>query len=201
MKKIQIRNTLKTTSIVSMTTLTLIGCAAHTPDKDNESVATSAPIENVCIGTTDLPDSLSPYFEEVQDEALLTQTLGQPEKGMLCQGKVYQAKADTQVPLYRAWNSTNPHSQFGKWWAFSQPEGLVSKYRSDYEICYQWSPLDKLVSCTLKAGTKVVVGNGQSAMCSKYLTYDVSQSQQVYLAEAEQSLSNCDVKDAVFSWE
>ncbi|MVD33254.1 hypothetical protein D6U54_19075, partial [Vibrio cholerae] len=67
---------------------------------------------------------------------------------------------------------------------FELPSGYTADYRKNFEICYQWSPLDKLAKCTLKAGTKVVVGNGQSAKCSEYLSYPVSEKQQVFISEA-----------------
>lgn len=176
----------------------LVGCA--TPPNTYPPTK-SAELASSCLGTTDLPEHLAPYFDEVEDPELLNSTLGKTDQGKLCQGKVYQAKADTEVPIYRAWNSTNPNSQFGNWWAFSQPSGLTAQYRKEYEICYQWSPLDKLVSCRLSAGSKIVVGNGQSATCSEYLTYGKSAAQQVYLDNAAQQTLHCDVKNAVFSWQ
>nr|WP_108743148.1 hypothetical protein [Salinivibrio sp. IB872] len=166
---------------------------------------TSAPVDNEttdaaeCVGSTTLPSAWADKFVAVDDPALLASSLGQPLEGKLCQGKVYQATEG--VTVYRAWNSTNPHSQFGHWWALSQPSGLVADYRQDYDICYQWSPLDKLVQCTLQPGTKIVVGNGQSAKCSEYLTYPTSSAQQVYLQEAEQAVQHCQTFDAVMRWQ
>ncbi|UXI04634.1 hypothetical protein [Photobacterium sp. TY1-4] len=148
-----------------------------------------------------LPQGIAAHFEAADDPALLSSALGEPEQGKLCQGQVYQSKPDAKVVLFRAWNSTNPNSQFGQWWAFHQPSGKIAAYRSDYEICYQWSPLDKLVSCTLKPGTKVVVGNGQSAKCSAYLTYPTSEKQQVYLVDAANAVMDCSVYDGVMSWQ
>lgn len=178
--------------------LVIAGCASQPDD-----TLPATPVEEAtpCLGTTDLPKHLIPYFDEVKDPELLASSLGETDQGKLCQGKVYQAKANTEVPIYRAWNSTNPNSQMGNWWAFYQPSGFISQYRKDYEICYQWSPLDKLVSCRLKAGSKIVVGNGQSASCSEYLTYDKSAVQQVYLDQADSQTLKCDVKSAVFSWQ
>jgi len=168
----------------------------------NQTVSTDIQLpQQDCIGSTELPAFLKDQFAPIDDEMLLQATLGMPEKGMLCQGQVYQSNTDSKVILYRAWNSTNPKSQFGSWWAFYEPSGLIAKYREDYEICYQWSPLDKMVSCTLKAGTKVVVGNGQSAECSQYLTYPVSAAQQVYLEQASDAVFNCQYFDGVMNWQ
>lgn len=180
--------------------LLVSGCAIQTTEQPSTS-AMAANEADHCLGSTDLPTNLAPYFEAVDDPQLLASTIGELDKGMLCQGKVYQAKEDTEVPVYRAWNSTNPNSQYGNWWAFQQPKGLTANYREDYEICYQWSPLDKLASCKLRAGSTIVVGNGQSAICSQYLTYDKSAAQQVYIQDSEQDTLFCDVKDAAFSWQ
>jgi len=162
------------------------------------SSASSAP--QICPGTTQLPAALVDQFEPVEDSALLQQALGQPDKGKLCQGQVYRSKPGSQVVLYRAWNSTNPNSAKGNWWAYQVPQGMVAQYRSAYEICYQWSPLDKLDRCTLKAGVTLVVGTGQSATCSDYLTYPVSKTQQVYLENATAAVADCVTFDGEFQW-
>ncbi|MEJ2045452.1 MAG: hypothetical protein P8X74_03005 [Reinekea sp.] len=185
--------------VPSVLPLMLLGCMTQ-PVKTNTTASADTPQEQ-CIGSTELPDALKTQFKKVDDPQLLQQALGGPDKGKLCQGQVYQSVAAAQVIVYRAWNSTNPYSQFGNWWAFEQPTGKVADYRSDYEICYQWSPLDKMLSCTLQPGTKVVVGNGQSAYCSEYLTYPVSEKQQVFIVDAETVMSNCKNYDGVFRWQ
>ncbi|MEI8634178.1 hypothetical protein P4S72_23310 [Vibrio sp. PP-XX7] len=174
----------------------LSGCVSTDMSAEKETVTADA----VCPGTTQLPEGLGGAFEAVNDPVLLAKALGEPEKGKLCQGQVYQSKAATQVRLFRAWNSTNPQSQFGQWWAYQMPAGDVATYRSDYEICYQWSPLDVMVRCTLKPNTKVVVGTGQSAKCSEYLTYPTSVKQQVYIPNAKASLINCTTYTGVMGW-
>ena len=40
--------------------------------------------------------------------------------------------------------------------------GLVSGYRADYEICNGWNDLTWVATCTLKKGSVVVIGPGQS---------------------------------------
>ncbi len=154
----------------------------------------------ICVGSTRLPPDLEGLFEPLEDARLLNMALGEPEQGKLCQGQVYVSKMGAQVPIFRAWNSTNPQKKLGSWWAFSQPAGNVARYRADYEICYQWSPLDKLVSCTLKPGTQVVVGNGQSASCSEFLIYPVSGTQQIFIEDAPTSVINCTEYEGQFSW-
>lgn len=139
--------------IVMSVLVVIQGCAT-------KPATTSANV-SVCEGTVALPSALAGKFKSVDDPKLLDYAMGEPLAGGLCQGAVYQSTEE--VTIYRAWNSTNSGSQFGNWWAFNQPAGKTADYRKDYEICYQWSPLDKLVQCTLKVGSKVVVGNGQSA--------------------------------------
>jgi len=153
-----------------------------------------------CQGTTALPPAIAGNFVPVNDPALLANALGAPEKGGLCQGQVYQSRENVQIPVYRLWNSTNPNSQLGNWWTFEQPAGLVSAYRENYEICYQWSPLDMMTRCTLEGGQKIVVGNGQSAKCSDYLSYPVSARQQVYISVAAVAVSGCTSYDAELQW-
>ena len=206
--------------IVSVLVFALYGCSSSTFKELKASTADSVPtkesvselikptetaevavtIDPVCIGSTELPAGLEGQFDKIVDTELLNETLGEADKGKLCQGQVYQSKKEVKVTLFRGWNSTNPYSKMGKWWAWDKPTGSVAKYREDYEICYQWSPLDKLVSCTLEAGQKVVVGTGQSAFCSDYLSYPVSAEQQVYIANASAALSNCTELDGEFSW-
>ena len=188
---------------LSLSIIVLVSCAQVPADKvvvSQQPDTTSVPAQ-ACVGTTTLPSSLRDSFVPAVDAELLDASLGEPGKGGLCQGQVYISTGIKNVTLYRAWNSTNPGSTYGKWWAFNRPSGKVAQYREDFEICYQWSPLDKLVTCELKAGTKVVVGNGQSAYCSEYLTYGVSARQQVYISDASQSVINCETADGVLIWQ
>jgi len=182
--------------LLSIFILFFYGCSTH----QIKSEVKNSETEQICEGSTELPNHIASKFEQIEDAVLLDEALGTPEKGKLCQGQAYISKESSDIIIFRAWNSTNENSKFGKWWAFSKPTGSVSTYRSQYEICYQWSPLDKLVSCTLIPNTKVVVGNGQSAKCSDYLTYGVSDTQQIYIEDASSSLTNCRVFDGVFSW-
>lgn len=206
----------------TLVVLSFTGCVMHTTHEQgaiDELVAPSpsttatmsrpaptpalvpATISAQCLGDVSPPANLAHAFEPANDPALLAAALGEPEAGGLCQGAVYRVKANTSVQLYRAWNSTNPGSQFGKWWAAEMPAGKVADYRTDYEICYQWSPIDKLTECQLSAGAVVVIGTGQSAQCSQYLTYPVSASKQIYIQDARSVTSNCISGDDTFNWQ
>ena len=185
--------------------LFLCGCAGRFATEDVPArpppEISSQHRQNVCLGTPDVPTELQGRFEDVDNAELLDSALGDPGKGLLCQGRVYRLKNDADVTVYRAWNSTNPSSRFGKWWAFYRPQGRVALYRHEYEICYQWSPLDKLTDCKLKPGSTVVIGTGQSADCSEYLSYPASAAKQIYIDAAASSLSNCSDYDALFTWQ
>ncbi len=173
----------------------LAACSSH-PVQEIAGFATT----QFCVGDTALPADLTDQFAQAEDAALLQNALGNENEGKLCQGQVYETQPDSQVVIFRAWNSTNPYSKLGNWWAFYEPAGKIADYRADYEICYQWSPLDKLLKCTLKPEIKVVVGTGQSAECSEYLTYPVSDKQQVYLDDASVSVIECAEFDGEFQW-
>lgn len=176
----------------------LYGCADTVTTINHKA----EPIQpQACSGTTALPLPLASSFESAEDSALLAKAIGKKDQGSLCNGQVYQSKAGSQIRLFRAWNSTNPKSKLGNWWAFAKPAGKIADYRKDYEICYQWTPLDMLVECTLKPRVKVVVGAGQSAQCSQYLTYPVSATQQIFIDNAETALSDCKIFSGVFSWQ
>ncbi|SGY91836.1 Putative uncharacterized protein [Moritella viscosa] len=163
--------------------------------------STATPISTAeCAGDMELPVEFSRKLTAVSDPELLAQSIGEPDEGRLCQGQVYVAKQNTKILLFRAWNSTNPASKLGEWWALKSPRGQIAEYRSDYQICYQWSPLDKLTLCSLKAGAKVVIGTGQSATCSDYLEYPTSEKKQVYLANADADLFDCTSYNAEFNW-
>jgi hypothetical protein len=184
--------------LVVLAPLFLSACAVQ-PTPPTLETASAAP-QPACVGSVELPPEWAAHLEAADAPALLARALGEPDKGLLCQGRVYRSKPGVPVTLYRAWNSTNPGSQFGNWWAWQQPQGRVADYRHDYEICYQWSPLDKLARCTLKPGVLLVVGTGQSAVCSPYLGYPVSGAQQIFLDNAASALTDCTLYDGHFDW-
>ncbi|MBV1877329.1 MAG: hypothetical protein KUG79_06780 [Pseudomonadales bacterium] len=189
----QIKTLFKVLAVALM--FSIYGCSSQKVEQD------AAKPNPFCLGNADLPQQLADLFSEVDDQDLLHEALGAAGQGKLCQGRVYQSAANSQITVFRAWNSTNANSKLGKWWAFQAPGGKISTFRADYEICYQWSALDKLASCTLKPGAKVVLGTGQSATCSEYLTYPVSDKQQVYISDASASVNDCKTFDGEFSWQ
>jgi hypothetical protein len=198
-------------TITSILILSCSGCAlfvkkelvspAIDPADVSVPVVISTPMSKAeCAGDMELPVEFSRKFTAVSEPELLAKSIGDVNEGRLCQGQVYVAKKNTQILLFRAWNSTNPASKLGELWALKSPRGQIAEYRSDYQICYQSSPLDKLTLCSLKAGAKVVIGTGQSAGCSDYLEYPTSEKKQVYLANADIDLFDCTSYNAEFNW-
>ncbi len=136
----------------------------------------SAVIAPVCVGTIEPP----PTLNVVSDEALLSSALGAPGQGRLCAGRTYVTTAPMTV--FRLWNRSQSHTQFGRWWTLSRPAQPVAQLRESLEICPEWSPLDALSECTLRAGTHVVLGTGQSARCEAGVHYGQSDTVQLYVA-------------------
>lgn len=186
--------------LLMLSVLVLSGCQL-VPARPVQDLVSEPPVPdaNGCIGTTDAPAALADKLALTTDPTLQQQALGEAGKGGLCKAAVYEVTH--AFTLYRAWNSTYGGSRLGNWWAFSQPSGLIAGYREDYEICYQWSPIDKLVRCSVKPGTRLVIGPGQSASCSQYFSYDVSAAQQVYIDNASAAMLDCNDFDAVFRWQ
>ncbi len=87
-------------------------------------------------------------------------------QGGLTEGLVVQLTED--VPVYRMWSgpakkdSRGNTNRIGQWWSYDAPTGPVSGYRTDYEICNGWNDLTWVATCTLKKGSVVVIGPGQS---------------------------------------
>jgi hypothetical protein len=141
-----------------------------------ESPAPAAVDGVACVGAiSPAPDGL----KEVTDEALLQSALAASGKGQLCTGRVYEATKP--VIVYRVWNQEKSYTQTGRWWSFDVPKGDVESYRKENAICPEWSALNVVSSCTIKVGTHVVFGPGQSATCEGGLTYEKSAVNQVYI--------------------
>lgn len=102
------------------------------------------------------------YAEAVVDKAVM-----KPGDGGVSRAVVIELTQDT--PVYRLWNGPNQDPKVnyrkGSWWTFTKPTGPAEKYRADNEICPQWNALTYVASCTLKAGTVVATGPGQSVNC------------------------------------
>ncbi|MCF6777436.1 hypothetical protein L3V83_12775 [Thiotrichales bacterium 19X7-9] len=172
-------------------TLLLSACTSYKPLITNSSQ---------CTGDLSPPSQLSSNLKPINDKKKHHKAIKEPLSGALCQGRTYQVVK--HFTIYRLWNSTNNNSQLGHWWVFDKPQGLISDYRANYGICYQWSPLDRLVSCTITEGATLIIGTGQSIKCSEYLQYPTSNYKQIYINQntLKKKLINCTTEKAYFNW-
>jgi|GEM_PF-630124 len=129
-----------------------------------------------CVGTVRAAPAGA---REVEDAALLKSAIADPGQGKLCTGKVFEATAPIKV--YRVWTAAKAYTEIGGWWSFDRPTGPVAKYREANDICPEWSTLDTVSSCTIKAGARFVVGPGQSADCADHVHYAASAENQVFV--------------------
>ena len=158
-----------------------------------EPVTTAVAVD--CVGTIQAPAA---GLEATSDPELLQSALGQPNKGQLCMGQVFVAAAPVKV--YRVWDQAKSYTLYGRWWSFMLPKGPTDQYREANAICPGWSVLNQMSSCTLKVGSKIVVGPGQSADCGEGLVYPRSAVNQVYINNDSRNnvlwVENCDAGSA-----
>lgn len=141
----------------------LSACAGTMPQPDR------------CVGDImPMPDGMA----EITDQDLLAKAIGAPTKGMLCKGKVFVV--EKEVTVYRVWDAKNALPLYGNWWSLTLPTSSRFAYQVNNAICPEWSALNKMSACTIKLGTKIVVGPGQSAQC-KGVLLPTSAVNQVYV--------------------
>jgi hypothetical protein len=129
-----------------------------------------------CVGSIgSAPAALIP----ATNSSLLGQAQLPTDQGGTCIAQVFSVTSP--LVLYRVFDSSNPYSKFGRWWALSRPAGPKDSYRSAFAICPEWSNLDKLVSCEVLPGTQVVIGTTQSAVCANGSTLPKTPEIQVFV--------------------
>jgi hypothetical protein len=172
-------------------TATLSATPSAAPSATPSATPTAAPSPSpstppgstACVGKVETPEGL----KEVDDPELLKQALGEPGKGGLCMGKVFEAIRP--VTVFRVWNQAKLDTALGRWWAFTKPLGPVEAYRTANAICPEWTPLTIYNECVLKVGAKIVVGPGQSAECKK-TQYEQSATNQVFIPNDTRDKNN-----------
>ncbi|EDM74968.1 hypothetical protein PPSIR1_18957 [Plesiocystis pacifica SIR-1] len=79
------------------------------------------------------------------------------------------------VTIYRAFTAESsttecltdsPAGPIGSWWSLSKPSGDKRAYADAVGICPAWNDLSMVMTCTLAAGSVVLVGPTQSASCA-----------------------------------
>ena len=164
----------------------LVACGGAEPPLKAPVGGPEAPVAAApaaCPGKIEAQDGLT----AVSDDALYKQALGEPTKGSLCTGQVFEAQKPVKV--YRVWNKAKGYTKLGRWWSFSAPRGPIEAYRTQNAICPEWSDLDMVSECTLKVGARVVVGPGQSANC-KAGSFPVSPTNQVFIPNETKDPAN-----------
>lgn len=177
--------------LAAVTALVALGCGGSVPAQSSsirsaEQVGPSssgqpplASNENAggsCVGEVAAPPE---ELAQVEDADLLQEAIGAEHEGKLCMGRVFIVREP--VTVYRVWNRAQAYTLYGRWWSFSPPQGPREAYRETNCICPSWSHLDRVSSCSLKVGAKVVVGPGQSARCDNGEIYPQSATNQVYI--------------------
>lgn len=91
---------------------------------------------------------------------------GKPGEGKVIKPFVVRLTRDLSV--YRLWagpavkDAQGRTSRIGQWWTFDAPAGTLESFRRRYEVCEKWDTLRFVAHCTLRRGSVVVVGPGQS---------------------------------------
>ena len=91
---------------------------------------------------------------------------GEPGTGKVT--RPFVVRLTKEMKVYRLWAGPDVRdgrgntSRLGSWWTFDRPSGSLTDYRRRYEVCESWNSLRWVAECTLRAGTVVVMGGGQS---------------------------------------
>ena len=100
------------------------------------------------------------------ERAAAWNALKAPGQGGVLGVAVVRLKED--LPVYRLWSGPAVRdgrgntNRLGGWWSAQAPQGTTAQYRNDYAVCQGWNELTYLASCTLRRGSVVAVGPGQS---------------------------------------
>jgi hypothetical protein len=138
----------------------LTGCASPAPLRSPSGDPLSVPR---AIGAS---LELVPEGEAAYAGADPTGATGVPGEGKVIRPYVVRLRRDLQV--YRLWagpavlDAQGRTSRIGQWWTFDAPAGTLASFRRRYEVCEKWDTLRFVAQCTLRRGTVVVIGPGQS---------------------------------------
>ncbi len=164
----------------------LTGCSAAlavTPVPTETSIPVATPVAtadpNDCVGSIiDPPPGL--LLESSDDPTMQKTAEPGAGNGGICKGKTFTVVKP--VTVYRLWDKSKSWAAYGDWWSLSYPEDTLINYDVENDICPSWGPHNKLSICTLKVGTKVVIGPGQSQQCTtEQILLPQSSVNQVYI--------------------
>jgi hypothetical protein len=156
----------------------LAGCAGLPGPLGGSRAAGEPGIDGaVCVGA---PPAALAGLAPASNPSLQAKAQLASGQGGVCTARVFVAQAPLTV--YRVYDSSNPRSFYGGWWALSRPEGSRDSYRARNAICREWSGLDRLLACQVKPGTELVLGTTQSVSCADGTVYPKTADVQVYMA-------------------
>ncbi|MEY4748757.1 MAG: hypothetical protein RIQ60_971 [Pseudomonadota bacterium] len=154
----------------------LTGCAMVL--LPSSSAAPEAGIDGeMCVGA---PPAAQEGLAPASNPALQAKAQLASGQGGVCAARVFVAQVP--VAVYRVYDSANPRSLYGGWWALARLRGSRDDYRARNAICREWSGLDRLLACQVKPGTELVLGTTQSVKCPDETVYPKTADVQVYMA-------------------
>ena len=161
------------TLLLSSSLALLVGCAAA-PSATDQRMG----IDGVaCVGAA--PADVR-GLKVIDDKALQARAQLASGKGGVCDARVFEAV--DEVVVYRVYDASKPWSAYGGWWSLERPQGPRGEYAQDNAICPEWSALDQLVTCRIKAGSKVVLGTTQNVTCENGQQLMKNANIQVFMA-------------------
>lgn len=159
-------------SLLLSSSLVFLTACAVTPPVDQAGIDGVA-----CVGAAPLSVS---GLQVVDDQALQDKAQLASGKGGVCDARVFEAV--DEVVVYRVYDASKPWSAYGGWWSLERPQGPRAEYAQDNAICPEWSALDQLVTCRIKAGSKVVLGTTQNVTCESGQELTKNANIQVFMA-------------------
>jgi hypothetical protein len=137
-----------------------------------------------------------------QHEDLKAEALGDPDKGGLCNAKVF--RLDKPYTVFRAYGGSA--GLIGRWWGWTPPyydNGTKTNYPERYNMCPEWgNTMSDVASCHVNAGTLIVVGPGQGVKCDS-IEYKQSTVNQVYIPDVGEYINpttDCSTPGTPNSW-
>ena len=147
-------------ALLVLAVVALAGCARLAPVHGPSGETLEVP--RAIAGSLELAAAGDPGYAAADPK----DATGEPGVGRV--SKAYVVRLTRDLAVYRLWagpdvrDAQGRTNRIGEWWAFDPPDGTLASYRRRYEICEKWNTLRWVAQCTLRRGTVVVMGPGQS---------------------------------------
>jgi hypothetical protein len=147
-------------AFLAVAALALAGCARLVPlrDASGQTVGVSRTI----AASLELVAAGDPAYSAADPDG----GTGEPGAGKVT--RPYVVRLTRDLAVYRLWagpavrDAEGRTSRIGQWWTFDRPAGTLAAFRRRYEVCEKWDTLRWVAQCTLRRGSVVVIGPGQS---------------------------------------